>query len=255
MAYKKKIVAFIDVLGFKEKTDISNPGKKNKVHINLLNIKNFIDDLNNFYNDIEPHYKIKSYRFSDSCMFSAPPEALENLLDILHRMQLFFASNDFFLRGAVTYGYIYDDSDFFYGKALNTAYKLESSVAVYPRIIFDKKVFKSIDDIANFKSPNVENNPKVFQELRRIHLKNDFDGNICIDLFRHSPYNPQFHNIFGWYDHEKMLESIYDNIIENIKKYKNQPNLLIKYIWLLENYKNYMYEQYKKEIEPPDIYY
>lgn len=255
MAYEKKIVAFIDVLGFKEKTDISDPDQKNEVHINLLNIKSFIDDLNNFYNEMNPEYRIKSYRFSDSCMFSAPPEALENLLDILHRMQLFFASKDFFLRGAVTYDYIYDDDNFFYGKALNTAYKLESSVAVYPRIIFDKNVFNSMDDIANFKSPDVVNTPTVFQDLRKLYLKEDFDGNICIDLFEATPNNPQFNNILGWYAHDEMLKLIFKNIKKNIKKYKEQPKLIIKYIWLLENYKNYMYEHHNKKIKIPDIYY
>ena len=255
MAYEKKIVAFIDVLGFKNKTDTTNPDQKHPIHLNLLNIKSFIDQLNNFYDQMDDHKKIKSHRFSDSCMFSAPPEAFEYFLDVLHRMQLHFASRDFFLRGAITYDYIYDHEGFFYGRALNTAYKLESSVAVYPRIIFDKKAFNSIDDVVNLKSPEAEDVPSYKRDLRRTHLKKDFDGNICIDFFRQSPYTPEFHEIFGWYDHDKTLDAIFKNITKNIRKYKNQPNLLIKYIWLLENYKNYMYEQYEKEIETPDIYY
>lgn len=256
MAYEKKVVAFIDVLGFKEKTDITNPDQKHPVHLNLLDIKDFIEHLNNFYNQMDNRNKIKSHRFSDSCMFSAPPEALEYLLDVLHRMQLYFASKDFFLRGAITYDYIYDNEGFFYGKALNTAYTLESSKAIYPRIIFDKKAFKSMDDIAKFKSPGTEDVPSFIQDLRREHLKKDFDGNICIDLFKPAPKNPEFYQIFAWYDHEKMLESIFENIIKNIRKCKNQPNLLIKYIWLLENYKNYMHEvQPDEKIIIPDIYY
>ncbi len=57
MAYEKKIVAFIDVLGFKNKTDTTNPDQKHPIHLNLLNIKSFIDQLNNFYDQMDDHKK------------------------------------------------------------------------------------------------------------------------------------------------------------------------------------------------------
>lgn len=124
MAYTKKLVAFTDILGFKSKTNIKEEDEKNQVHFNLSELKEFSETINN--SNKSDFNSIKSFRFSDSCMFSAPIGKLTELLQILHLMQLHFAANNFFIRGAVTYAEIYDENNFFYGKGMNKAYELES---------------------------------------------------------------------------------------------------------------------------------
>lgn len=228
MAYEKKLVAFVDVLGFKNKTNQITANEKTTLHQNLISIKNYINNLNSQYNSDTPQ-QIKSFRFSDSCMFSAPLEKLNKLLCIIYSMQLHFAANDFFMRGGVTYAEIYDRDDFFYGKGLNQAYKLESEKATYPRIILDPKIFNNWTNAGSIPEYNLS-------ELTSI-LRKDFDNIIYINFFAPpDEHAREYFNNINMNQHNENLIKIKANIDKNITACRQDPSILAKYIWLLENY-------------------
>lgn len=225
MAYTKKLVAFTDILGFKSKTNIKGDDEKNKVHSNLLELKKFSEKINNSNKGYSN--SIKSFRFSDSCMFSAPEDKLTQLLQILHLMQLHFAANNFFIRGAVTYAEIYDENNFFYGKGMNQAYELESKKAIYPRIILDPQIFPS-SRTPSKKTLSENLNDKISENT---YISEDFDKIKYIDFFNKSNLdienNPDLHQ-----NHDQTLEKIKKHIDFNIQKNRCNPNILLKYLWL-----------------------
>jgi hypothetical protein len=88
-------------------------------------------------------------------------------------------------RGAVTFGELFIDDVFVWGPALITAYKLESSFALYPRVIVDDSIIR----IAN--SLILENCPKSNLEIN--NLKEDFDGFYFFDYLNY-PRDPNTKN-------------------------------------------------------------
>ena len=142
--YSKRIVTFIDVLGFKNHIDKSIGNNNYAQHLlsvmkRIANIKDEND--NGILSQKELGKEVTV--FSDCIVISYP---LENegslffiLLDIIHiQLDLYFAK--IVIRGGVTIGDLYHDDNIVFGPAMVEAYRLESKVAKYPRIIIEKDV-------------------------------------------------------------------------------------------------------------------
>ena len=144
--YKDKIVAFIDVLGFKNlvkeqdcKTildivkNIQETGKHDFSYEAIAKIQNENDTLDK-----------QISVFSDSIIISINHDDTEHqlgikeLLDTISSLQLNLARwQKKFIRGGITFGKIYHEANICYGPAFIKAYELESKVAFYPRVIID----------------------------------------------------------------------------------------------------------------------
>ena len=151
--YSERIIAFVDILGFKEKIGKSN--------INQMEAESIYRALNRIYkvkkdNEGSGFMNQKSQgvevtTFSDSAVISYPAEKdnlLFLILDLIH-LQLDLTMDDVLIRGGLTIGDLYHDGSIVYGPAMNMAYKLESQVAIYPRIIVDKAAIEQYYEYAN----------------------------------------------------------------------------------------------------------
>lgn len=143
----EKIVAYIDVLGFKEilKSRRDNFG----VADYFREVVRILKDLK----EVEAKKKIDYVLISDAIVLTFPyGDNLENLNEFfiaLGRLQSTLCEMDIWLRGAITIGYIKicqnGGNKIVFGPALVRTYQLESKVAKYPRIIVDTEVFKKIN--------------------------------------------------------------------------------------------------------------
>lgn len=222
MSYVNKAVAFIDLLGFKEINE--NPDAKPTIHDLLTTNNQFVDIINTINNEHALDCEIRI--FSDSVYFSYSIENIYKLIIDLKEISYKVATKGFFFRGAITVGNIYDSGKTMYGPAIIEAYNLESKIATYPRIIIDDDTFN------NFIRTN-----KYFDKIRTRNLiAKDFDGNYFINFLSRTNteiINPQELSEIRYY-----IKKLY---VTN----KNKPNILMKYLWLI-NYFNYTIEQTKK---------
>jgi hypothetical protein len=133
--YQERAVAFIDVLGFAElvKQSDANPTARAKLGKLITADKLFERFVGKFLRFADAAF------FSDSFVLSVhPPEsALIYLIRETGYLCRYLLLQGFPSRGAITTGSLYHDGRFVVGPALVGAYRLEQSVAIYPRIILD----------------------------------------------------------------------------------------------------------------------
>lgn len=231
MAYEKKLVAFVDLLGFKEVS--SNTNEKNATH-NILStnhqivdiLQNVTDNKNQRNND-DNDFVIQT--FSDSIFFAYPEDELYKLLYDLSTISFSIAERGFFLRGGVAFGDIYarNNENYFYGPALIAAHHAESKTAVYPRIIMDISAMDLINSI------DLEH--RIYQDNLLIK---DFDEETFINFLTTSNINSNCDSI------STIKKCISNKLKENFKK----PSVLLKYIWLLNYFNNYVASNKQKHI-------
>ncbi len=146
--YKDKIVAFIDILGFKKliyETICGDDPKKRedsirKVRYTAQNSEGSFNIRGYFHEEYYEKIDFQYSKFSDSILISAnaSEEGLNTILFDLMRFQLSCAGNGVLMRGGVTLGKIFHEGNDAYGPALIKAYELENKRALYPRIIIDR---------------------------------------------------------------------------------------------------------------------
>ncbi len=143
MNYERRIVCFIDILGFKNHIDetVNDMGNEDVVEkinsiITAINLSKKI-----LYDDVIKSKMVT--QFSDSIVISFKIEeesgVFFSLLDLLH-LSFELAFKGYLIRGGVVYGKLIHTEDFVFGPGLNAAYLLESKEAKYPRIVIDPSV-------------------------------------------------------------------------------------------------------------------
>lgn len=172
---KNCVLAYIDILGAKEMIKKDIDGSLNIVH-------------EVYQASLELYKKLFSERilfnisiFSDNIVIAGGVESeahLGNAFKIIQIMTAIIQGNFLFrgllCRGAITYGKFFKDSVMIWGGALVRAYTLESSVAIYPRIIID---------------PELVGNLHIFPsgpEYSPYWLKQDIDGLLYVDYLKES---------------------------------------------------------------------
>ncbi len=93
------------------------------------------------------HTDVKFKIFSDNIVIAIPKEIYmeTSINEVSSYYIMMFASffqilaikHSFLVRGSIAVDDLYIDNDFVYGKALTKSYKLESEIAIYPRIIIN----------------------------------------------------------------------------------------------------------------------
>ena len=170
--YKKCYIAFLDILGFKDKienktckeildifTDIKNPLKK--AYINEDGI----------IREICSAQKVNFKCMSDSiCMYIDAAES-DSLLCLISACSIFQAKllkreTPVFVRGAIVLGDIYAKDDITFGPGMTKAYLLEENSAKYPRIIMTKETV--LQGAKNASSP-------ILNERLWEYVECDFD--------------------------------------------------------------------------------
>lgn len=175
---------FIDMLGYREINGSINTEAAAQDFVNFMEMNKGIFDIQN-NKTIEDNYKhsdqFNLYQFydikyafvSDSFILTFYPLEVENLTNhdkmymhsanalfiITMRLQTFifncFSEKGVFLRGGISNKYCYIKDAFAVGEGLIEAYKIESTVAIYPRIAFsadivaNKKLMRQVEFLSN----------------------------------------------------------------------------------------------------------
>lgn len=170
--YAERIIAYIDILGFKEyiETTVSN-GKQGELYRILFKFK----DLAN--TSLLKRPDRNSTHFSDLIVISCLPDRL-SLIDLLSDLQELahsFIESKLLLRGVIIKGEIVHQNGIIFGPALIDAYLIEKDKVIFPRIIIDKEI------VREFK---LEEATKSYFTKERILTIDPFDNEYFINYFQ-----------------------------------------------------------------------
>lgn len=224
--FNKRVVLYVDILGF-----------KNKVKKSVQDLDTFqaIKDALMYIYKVQKENKtgvpngkqldIQISVFSDNIIYSQP---LTNEASLFYTVvAAYYLSTElimkgFLFRGAILIGDLYHDSSIVFGPALGKAVELEKD-AVYPRIVVRKD-----DYDFQIQNPSSSNSSEQEKEFLDYFLKADEDGFYHVDFLSKT------------YDYDDEM-----TYIEVLKKTKeiildgltiNDDHIKSKYIWLMRQY-------------------
>lgn len=144
--YNKRVVAFIDILGFKSHIEESemDPDYYVKIKRALNYIASLKADNDSGYL-AEKEIGKEVTVFSDSIVISYPM-SLEGavfylLMDVIH-VQIDLLAHGILIRGGVTIGNLSHNDNIVFGKAMIEAYNLENEQAIFPRVLIAPDVLE-----------------------------------------------------------------------------------------------------------------
>jgi hypothetical protein len=184
-------VAFIDILGFRNHIANYFSGKEPEA---LPLLKKAMSDAQQFAIHYSGKYlsqfeiKFSFRQFSDCVSITMPftqGNRLDNLIiygafiNVVRMYQLVLLPNKILVRGGISMGKHYEDPNIIFSEGLVTAYKLESSKAIYPRIIVDKEIVNLVKDHLNRNSGDHD----LLYGLFLHSMMEDWDGEIFVSPF------------------------------------------------------------------------
>lgn len=259
--YEMRYVAFIDILGFKNKV-YKSVYDSSELH-RIENVLKYIQELKK-QND-EDSYSSKYVgrefsMFSDSIVISYPAygqgNAFNILIDLAH-ICLEILAKGFILRGGITIGKLFHKDIVCFGPAMNMAVEMEKN-AKYPRIIVDQNVLSN-----GLRYRGIANNISEEKDFLSILVKQDrgIIGNDSIPV-----YILDYLSLFNEFDdfsyYIMLMEETRNFIITEfgnaflINDLDKRNNIQEKYVWFANYYNrtikniipNY-YEQYEIKFE------
>jgi hypothetical protein len=223
--YEKRVVCFLDILGFEKIVNNSTNQE--------LSIKDIaLEKLNIIYNTYHMSFftandTLQITQFSDSLVISIQVDEEDGVFWFLSRLKILIqelAKNKILCRGGVSIGDLYHHNQTICGPALIEAYKLESKIANYPRVILGQEI---LDIAKHYQGP--QNTPtQVHLSLMKI-LGYDFDGFYFIDYFN---------NIETDNGTEEELLEYFAQIRYMIEEFifHKDMKLRAKYLWMCKKY-------------------
>ncbi len=231
--YKIALVAYLDILGFrnliatKEACEISRilravneavepPAHQKRLKMRAVGI-------------VEDEY----VHFSDLSLIVRPFEGGEVnppgsqlfalLLHIVHAQVRLVIDEGILIRGAVTVGKAVKSSGQVFGPAVVRAYELERTVAKYPRIIIDERVFEALRD-----SPEPWfNDESTDTHYLRLLMRRDTDRTRFVDYLR--AVQGELEDPADYSDclaqHDEVIQA-------GIQRYSRDSDIAPKYEWL-----------------------
>lgn len=154
MAYS--YFAFLDVMGYRY---YLNKDKQDGTEI-------FKEKLINSYRAFENvelgvlHHK----SISDSIFMSSPTNIID-FLKTAKKVYLKFLENGLLIRGGVAYNKHYETQHITYSHALSDAYNMESTKAIFPRILIHKAVIEKLVNESQGEAQSIELNQVIDQKL------------------------------------------------------------------------------------------
>jgi hypothetical protein len=169
IAYEERILLFIDFLGFK---DIVEQTAEDPLRlVSLVKAMSTLGELKDEYGVFASE---QMSQFSDCVALSYRATETSGVFYLLNSMALAIvdlAARGYLVRGAVTVGPLYHTPEHLVGPAMVTAYEMESTLAIYPRVIVDHAIFRFA---RKHRSPN--HNPNDEMKYVRDLIRKDDDG-------------------------------------------------------------------------------
>ena len=241
--YSECFLVYLDILGITKL--VSEFDKKPEL---IKDLRNILKINSIFVNSTQKgtsagNINIRSWYFSDSFVFLMKdnPENLSHLFLIVRYLQDRLFREGYLLRGAIVKEKMYypeDDENVLLGQGMIDAYKLESEIAIYPRVVISEKLLNYIkkEDIKAY--PFGKESIIFLKEL----IKKDYDGIYFLDLLNENILRKKNEKIkkedkrfsIFW---ENSDDSDYDNIIKKVKHiiidYSDESiKIKQKYDWL-----------------------
>lgn len=229
--YENRIVAFIDLLGFKSAI-------KEKTCEDIAYAIMCFHSLTKIKNPFAKTRRIT--QFSDSIVISAQaeePSAVFFLLVDIQQMIGKLIAKGFLCRGGISIGKLIHNNRFLFGEGMVSAYQMESKTAKYPRVIVENEVIS----LAH-KHHAEQNLPEEELQYVKEIVTQDDDGFYYIDYFE---------KIVNQFDYIQNVSGYLINLKNQIDVLK-QENLNDKYKWLLQKY-NHLLKKLKQGIPYKEI--
>ncbi len=267
--YSYRAVAFLDVLGFKNKlqefeqdaekfyNDQRNTSDDDTM--DESNVENghfyysskaadFIETFNSAISKLDKD-KFSYYLFSDNICITAhnsedDAKLLIELLLVVSELYYEFIKKGYFLRGGIDYGLFIDKSSIALGIPLANAYQIESLQAVFPRIVLSNNFIKQLEDYTN----------RGYEGFLSI-LANTLIKKSC-----EIHYLNVFVHIFKVEDKEIFFNRYCESISTNLESSIEKENIFLKYQWLANEYDSFIEEYtsslayYDEDYEPTEEY-
>lgn len=239
MKYENRIIAYIDILGFKDILDATVDSRGNDVGKQIDRILDAYRlirktwDLDDTVFNKKPDEYDEQYDgdktvtiFSDTIVVSFLQETESQVyltLWELRWMIMNLANRGILCRGAVSYGKLIHDRNKIFGPSLVNAYVAESRAALYPRVIVGQEI---LNLAGKYGSHAPEEEIEFVKEL----LAKDSDGMYYIEYL--TSVQSEFDN---WdVEYSIYLHTIRELIENGLKSQK--PDIRIKLMWLRERY-------------------
>ncbi|MDD3653976.1 MAG: hypothetical protein PHO01_07310 [Desulfotomaculaceae bacterium] len=144
--YTERVVAFIDILGFKGIINKSIEDENKFLQI-MCTLSYFQDEAEKIKNVGAKEWKKdichgkQLTAFSDNIVISYPLNKITmiHLIKEVISLQCSFGAFGFITRGGISFGKLYHEHSIVFGPAFHRAYELETQVANYPRVILDSQ--------------------------------------------------------------------------------------------------------------------
>ncbi len=179
-----RVVGFIDILGFASLVEAAhlNPTMRQGIVEALRRVQQ-TQAIRHQSTDLSVHY------FSDSIIISAPDtaEGFWTLVLATDSLTWSLLNLGTWVRGGITLGGAYVSDDIVFGTGINNAYRLESSIACFPRIVFGKSAMRRADDHAAKDT--------WARDYRNQLLRRDVDGVWFLDFLRDYARLNRDHNL------------------------------------------------------------
>jgi hypothetical protein len=215
------VVGYIDVLGYKQLLkEYSEEKFLNIMHeiltYSMVQAKSF---------NLGGHIEIQTNVFSDNMVLSAP-YSIPNVHMMIQAVQeiqsAILLHYGICLRGSITRGNFYRNSNYVYGSALINAYQAESEIAVYPRVVVGREL---IPDIMEQKPILCKGTPSIAFLPGSTGIYQDNDGAYFVDymdVFEDSDFAK----------HKSVLLSL-------IEKHSGNEKIMCKYRWIVSYHNRY----------------
>lgn len=255
--YETRIVAFIDILGFKQMV-IDSEKKGNEEKIQSINealefFKNFknktykYDELINVEEDSQKkgieNFRIHDFLqidyFSDSIIISVKVKE-EKINEIFSTFIVYIAAFGNFLikkgiliRGGIGIGNLVHKKGKIFGNALIKAYTLESTIAIYPRIIISKELLQKLNYPIHSKNERYpyhqyldrfEDGCVGFTQLTIFQVMNSLVNSLYLKHFKENK--------------SLSLNEAKKTILNGLNENFDNPKVFDKYKWLKDQFNN-----------------
>ncbi|MHB8129979.1 MAG: hypothetical protein ACYDEX_13355 [Mobilitalea sp.] len=250
-SFSKYLVIFVDILGSQNRTDFQETYQINKIFHEEFE-KNRINDMSHtvyfrkIYTFSDCAYIF--YGFKDSDEISDDRKVADELFKVAlcncEPIFLRFVKEKILFRGGISYGDAYVDScrSMFFGEAVNKAYKLESEIAIHPRIVIDDSIATAVlDNISSVKYKIAAKDPAYVHllgaglmpkipETGDGIIEQDVDGKYIFN-YLHFPENNMI-KPDCYSSCENFIRELIDYCSEQIDK-NSQYKIIDKYYYLL----------------------
>lgn len=229
LKYQPRIVAFLDVLGFKNKLyEFEKEAMHNEENNGMKLVSQMATDFVNVFKEVTSlmdKFDCNYYLFSDNICLTVDPYHNKSLtVDVLFTISTLFdrfSQIGYFIRGGIDFGLMLDEKSIALGTPLGNAYIMESTKAIYPRVILSERFLKFLED-------------SNFDEHIKFNLENFIHKNCEISFI-----NP-FYNVVKT-DDKIAFFSHYKSVIQSqLEENATRENIFIKFEWLANEYNKFL---------------